>query len=207
MLPSGAWTQRAFPLNIPGWSLFIEILCNVLHGAIFSKLSSMQSLVIAVAVALVFVTCYTNGLSSWGLPITAIIWLIPRELSCYLVGIWIFRFYGDAPLGRSPMLAVTGFAVALVLASINPFLQILVLVACPFLIRASLGLGRAPWTTWAGAISYPLYATHVPVLQVARAFGLHPAIGVVLMAAVALLVTVTFELRRPARMPVEAIPG
>lgn len=69
----------------------------------------------------------------------------------------------------------------------------MVLVACPFIIRASLGLPRLRWTMWAGALSYPLYATHVPVLRLTLTLDLHPMIGIILMALVAVFVTATSE--------------
>ncbi|MFK0691127.1 acyltransferase family protein [Mesorhizobium sp. IMUNJ 23033] len=194
----------AFPLNVPAWSLFVEIVCNALHGSFFSKLSNMQLKVAAVASILLFVACSTKGLTHWGPGITAIIWLIPRELSCYLAGMWTFRQYGDAPLGGRPILAIGAFVLMLCLASINASLEMMALVACPLIIRASLGLPRMRWVIWAGALSYPLYATHVPVLQASRAMGLHPALGAALVAVVAAFVTVAFEMRRPARQPVEA---
>lgn len=193
------WLTAAFLLNTPAWSLFVEIVCNVLHGAVFAKVSNMQITVLAVAAALVFIACYTTGFSVWGSKITSILWLIPRELTCYLVGIWVCRTYGDAPLGKSPALAVGAFAIALCLASISPFLEMLALIACPFIVRASLGLPRMQWAIWTGALSYPLYATHAPVMQAAQVFGLYPALGLILVAAVAVAVTIAFEARRPRR--------
>lgn len=193
--------RPAFPLNGPAWSLFVEIVCNALHGAIISKISNLQVLVLAVAAALVFIASFATGLSLWSPAFTSVLWLIPRELTCYLVGIWIFRTYGDVPLGRSPVLAVVVFAIALVLASFNPAFEISAMVACPFVVRASLGLPRIGWVIWAGALSYPLYATHVPVLQAARAMGLQPVFSVLLMAAVAVFVTVAFETRRGGFRP------
>nr|WP_281061512.1 MULTISPECIES: acyltransferase family protein [unclassified Mesorhizobium] len=194
----------AFPLNVPAWSLFIEIICNALHGSIFSKLSNMQLIVATAASILLFAAFSTNGLTHWGPGITAIVGLTPRELSCYLVGIWMFRQYGDRPLGDKPVLAIGAFALALGLASISASFEIMALVACPLIIRTSLGLPRMRWVIWAGALSYPLYATHVPVLQASRAMGLHPTLGVALVAAVSIFVTVAFEMRRPARQPAEA---
>lgn len=90
------------------------------------------------------------------------------------------------------------------LAAINSIAEVAVLIACPFLVRASLGLPRMAWAKWAGAVSYPLYATHAPLIQAARAMGLPPLIGLVLAAAVALLVTLVFEMRRPTRRPAVA---
>lgn len=187
----------AFPMNGPAWSLFAEIVCNTLHGSIFAKMPDGRLLAIMVACILISAVCFATGLATWSPSITSILWLIPRDLTCYLVGIWIFRRHGDAPLGRHPTLALGAFVIALILASINSVLEIGVLMMAPFIIRATLGLSCKQWAIWAGALSYPLYATHVPVMQASRALGLHPLAGLVLAVACATLVTWVFEMRRP----------
>jgi peptidoglycan/LPS O-acetylase OafA/YrhL len=98
--------------------------------------------------------------------------------------------------------------IGLGLASINSAFEIAVLIAAPFIIRASLGLPYRRWAIWAGALSYPLYATHVPVMKVMRAIGIHPFASLVLAVAIAIAVTLAFEIRRPARRAVSpALPG
>lgn len=191
----------AFPLNGPVWSVFVEIVCNVLHGMVFARLSNWALATLTAASATVFTVCFAYGLSVWAPPITSIVWLIPRELTCYLVGLWTFRRYGDTPFGSNPLLAIGAFIATLGLASINTSLEMLALIACPFIVRASLGLPRAGWAIWGGAISYPLYATHVPVLQAWRAMGLPGEIGLLVAGAVALFVTVAFETRRGTIRP------
>lgn len=199
------WTSApAFFLNIPAWSLFIEIICNALHGTILAKLSNMQLLLLAVASALVFIACFITGLSGWGWSIISILWLIPRELTCYLVGIWMFRTYGDAPLWNRPIWALGAFSLALFLSSINSTMEMTALIACPFIVRAALGLPRLRWVIWAGTLSYPLYATHVPIMRAARFMGFDPVVAFILAGAVAAAVTVAFEMRRPASRPAEA---
>ena len=187
----------AFLLNGPAWSLFVEIISNSLHGAFFARMSNAWLLALIAACGLVAATCFATGLAIWTPAITSILWLIPRELTCYLVGIWMFRRYGDTQLGGSPGAAVVAFTIAPGLASINSAFEIAALIAAPFIIRASLGLPGWRWAISAGALSYPLYATHVPVMQAARAMGLHPLASLALAAAVAIVVTLAFEIRRP----------
>ncbi|MFK0688174.1 acyltransferase family protein [Mesorhizobium sp. IMUNJ 23033] len=97
----------AFLLNVPAWSLFVEIICNSLHGAIFARMSNARLLALIGACGLLFAACFATGVSLWGPGVTSILSLIPRELTCYLVGIWMFRRYGDAPLGGNPASMVT----------------------------------------------------------------------------------------------------
>lgn len=192
-LPGGG--PHAFALNVPAWSLFVEIVANALHGAIFARLSNARLLVLAGLFGVVAAGA-AEGHMSWGADIVAILWLIPRELTCYLVGIWMFRRYGDAPLGHHPVAAVVALAVLLSVASTNAVFEIAALVACPFIVRASLGLPRTQWAVWAGALSYPLYATHTPVILVSFWTGFHPAVGAAMVAVVAIAVTLVFEIRR-----------
>ncbi|WP_189400894.1 MULTISPECIES: acyltransferase [unclassified Mesorhizobium] len=187
---------NAFPLNVPAWSLFVEIVCNALHGAVFSKLSNMHLLAVAGASGLIFLATFLSGLSIWGPGFTSILWLMPRELSCYLAGILVFRNYGDKPLGNWPLLAVAAFALALGAASINSTLEVLSLFACPFIVRASLAIPRTQWAIWAGALSYPFYATHVPVIQASRMAGFPWSVALTIAACVAIAVTLAFETRR-----------
>lgn len=201
-LPSAG--AAAFPLNVPAWSLFIEIVANALHGALFARMPTPRLLMLALLSGLAFAATAAMGLSLWGPDLGSILCLLPRELTCYLVGIWIFRRYGDAPLGNNPKLAISAFAGALCLASINSGFEMLVLVACPFIVRASLGLPFARWAMWAGALSYPLYATHVPVMHVAQIAGVDPIVGLVAALCAAAIVAVVFEMRRPVRRPAEA---
>ncbi|WP_181178676.1 acyltransferase family protein [Mesorhizobium sp. B2-1-8] len=192
-LPAGGPT--AFALNVPTWSLFVEIIANALHGAIFARLSNARLLILA-GLCGVLAAVDFEGHLHWGADIGSILWLIPRELTCYLVGIWMFRRYGDTPLRHHPVAAVVALAILLSIGSSNASFEIAALLACPFIVRASLALPRAQWAAWAGALSYPLYATHYPVILVAFWTGLHPAVGAVLVALVALAVTLVFEIRR-----------
>ncbi|RAZ84547.1 hypothetical protein DPM33_31125 [Mesorhizobium hawassense] len=192
-LPSGG--PYAFALNVPAWSLFVEIIANMLHGAIFARLSNARLLMLAGLCGLL-AAGGAAGHMHWGASIVSILWLVPRELACYLAGIWMFRRYGDAPLGHHPVSAVIVFAMLLCVASANAAFEIGTLAACPFLVRASLGLPRTQWAAWAGALSYPLYATHFPVILVSFWTGLHPAAGATLVATVAIAVTLAFEIRR-----------
>ena len=203
-LPSAG--PYAFALNVPAWSLFVEIIANALHGWIFARLSNAWLLMLMGLCGLLAAGSAERHMY-WGADIVAILWLIPRELMCYLVGIWMFRRYGDAPLGQHPVAAVVALAILLSIASTNAAWEVAALVACPFIVRASLGLPRTQWAAWAGAQSYPLYATHFPVIMVAVWTGLHPVVGAALVATVAIAVMLVFEVRRRSRTMSQALPS
>jgi peptidoglycan/LPS O-acetylase OafA/YrhL len=52
----------AFLLNVPAWSLFVEIFCNASHGAIFAKMSNTRLVALIVACGVLFAACFaTDG--------------------------------------------------------------------------------------------------------------------------------------------------
>lgn len=57
----------------------------------------------------------------------------------------------------------------------------------------SLPRNVAPLATWIGALSFPLYAVHYPILQFARGFDLGPFIGFALAVSAAAIVTLAFD--------------
>ncbi|NUS99468.1 MAG: acyltransferase, partial [Sphingomonas sp.] len=118
------WLGNAFLLNGPAWSLFLEILSNALHGTLLAKTSTRRLAALYAASVAVFIATYFAGLSHWDYGLSAILWLIPRELSAYLIGIIIFRVYGDRPLGNRPAIAIAAFMACLWAATLNPFVEL-----------------------------------------------------------------------------------
>ena len=188
------WMSNAFIINGPAWSLFVEIIANGLHGAIFGKLSKGALLLLWVIVSAVFCTTFLAGISHWAPGIVAIASLVPRELSCYMMGILLFRQWGDAPLGSHGGVAIAVFPLLLLVAVINPWVELAtVLIAAPLVVRASLSLQNAQWAVWLGALSYPLYASHMPVIRLAVLAGLPPIVALAFAIGVAWVVTGVFE--------------
>lgn len=190
------WMANSFVLNGPAWSLFLEISANALHASALWRLSREGILILWLAMVPLFCIFFFAG-AHWRPGIGFILLLIPRVLCCYLMGILIFRRYGDTPLGNKPMWAIAVFPVLLIATSIGPITEVLVtLIAAPLVIRASLGLENARWALWAGALSYPLYATHVPVIRLSVLAGVNPVTALALSLLTAVAVTLLFEARR-----------
>jgi peptidoglycan/LPS O-acetylase OafA/YrhL/putative flippase GtrA len=191
------WLPNCFLINGPAWSLFIEIIANTFHGVVFGKLSDSLLFGVWVIATIVFCVTFLMGVSHWAPEIGAILSLIPRGLSCYVMGILLFRRWGDEPLGHHPGIAIAIFPILLNVALFNPWVELAtVLIAAPLVLRASLSLSDAPWAAWLGALSYPLYATHMPVIRLATLAGLPPSTALFLALAAALGVTVAVEMRR-----------
>jgi peptidoglycan/LPS O-acetylase OafA/YrhL len=159
------WLPRAFVFNTPAWSLFLEIVSNALHGAIFAKLSDRATAALLCINALAFAAMLSIGLGYWGEGLWQILSCLPRELAFYLGGILLFRTWGDAPF--------TGI--------------------------------KGRWALWIGAVSYPLYATHVPVMHLAGMAGMSPLSAFTSALLVAVAITLLGDLMKRTRpVPVAA---
>jgi len=159
-----------YPYNGPGWSLTWELLANVLHALVFAHMSTraLVRLLALLAVALAWIG-FAQGIIYAGAYWNGMAQTFCRALVCYGIGIVLFRRQDLAP-AIPPIIAVAGFPVILIgigaLAKIPAMLAFDLLV-CPLLVWSAAS-GRLPlprlWL-FLGAMSYPLYALHVPVLQ------------------------------------------
>jgi peptidoglycan/LPS O-acetylase OafA/YrhL len=166
-----------FPLNGPQWSLFFELFANALHAAAFSWLTDRRlAVVVGLAALLLTATAfYFGGLNGgwtrynfWGGP--------PRAIFGFSAGLMIFRLQARGVV--APRVPYALVVAGLILCLTRPFVPYgdfpaldlsIALVALPalvFLAVRSPVQGRvATWATWAGALSYPLYAIHMPLLR------------------------------------------
>jgi peptidoglycan/LPS O-acetylase OafA/YrhL len=168
-----------FPVNIPEWSIFFEIVTNVVHRLIVPWLSLRLLVAILVASFLLL------GLSGWRLHGLAngfspeTFWGgFPRAFFSYFAGVLIYR---TAPRWRTyvpalplPLLLVA--FVALVLGEsllggrvpASAYWLGAVMIAFPIglmlLAQARVPAGMERIAALLGDLSYPLYAVHMPLL-------------------------------------------
>lgn len=193
------WMASCFLLNGPAWSLFAEVACNAVHPRRLSGAPNRILYTMTTALSLVWIYGSAVGLIGWGPGIWNILSMLPGALACYLIGILIYRNYGDAPLGDMAPSAVVGVVAASFVAGTSPAIDpIVTLLAAPVILRASLSLGRSKWAWWAGALSFPLYAVHQPIMQFSRTLQLNLPLAIALSFAVATLLVVISEPKRYA---------
>lgn len=193
-------------INTPVWSLFVEMIANLLHATTFATASNRALTIILVVAATIFMaTTYSHGTVYWGPSLGETALAIPRALTGYLIGILLFRFEDRLQRAGPPVLYVALFPIALVATTLLPqwlAAFVVVFALSPICLAGSLTMRPATWAKWLGALSYPLYATHWPVLKWVAPIGLNPAAGVILALAVAAAVTVAVEAsRRTALTP------
>ncbi len=198
-LPALWMPGELFLLNIPAWSLFVEILANALHGVLFRRLGNRGLLAcLALAAAVFLWTTLATDRSVYSFRDTNLFPTLCRGITCYLIGVMIHRWFGDRPLPVRPDAALIAFPLILVLFGNflppGPASILFAFVAAPLLLRASLGLAASPAAMWLGALSYPLYAIHQPVLDVSRGFGASPVLALLLAMAAGVVVMWVFEI-------------
>ncbi|MGX7894993.1 acyltransferase family protein [Tsuneonella sp. HG222] len=175
-------TGYAFPLNSPAWSVALELVLNVLHAAVFHRVSN-RALAIAVvtgAVATLPFLAAGHGLEG-GPSNGAFGFALLRGLISYPLGIILWRVWRDRPPLRIPAAITVAAMPALYLLSVfEPsaavFDYAFVLLVCPLLIAGGLTLATR-WGWFLGAVSFPLYAVHYPLIHWASERGMSPWSG------------------------------
>lgn len=186
--------NELFPLNGPAWSIFYELLANVIHAALLWRLSD-RVLVTLVAVLLMLLGIFARakGDIDFGALAPAMEFTLVRSLAAYTIGILLWRNWRDMPSIKVP--SALPF-IALPLLMLAPFAAfgwaydlVFIVIACPLLIAGGLRLeSAARWAAWSGAVSFPLYAIHAPILHAAdlARIGALPAVILALLAGIAL---------------------
>jgi peptidoglycan/LPS O-acetylase OafA/YrhL len=176
LLPFAVSKAEAYPLNNVQWSLFFELLANFLHAAVFKALTTPRLFVLVglSALWLIFTDIHFHGLAvgftlvnSWG--------GLARVAFSYSAGLLVCRMYkaGRLRIVRIPYWAVVTILTVLLAVPTIPLLSdsaVTIFILPTLLVLALRATARSRMlglAAWAGAISYPLYAIHVPLLQAA----------------------------------------
>ena len=183
LLPT-IWVTRdpaLFPLNRPHWSLFLELLANVLHSVLLVRLGTrlLAILLLLLAPALAFAAWRAGDMSFGGFQSGWYLGLL-RVGYCYIAGIIIARMLdGAGPRASLPWYAILILPLfVLLLTEAAPIWlgdALTVIIAFPAILWlgafSAVPSSARPALAIIGAISYPLYATHFPIVQLFRAFA------------------------------------
>ncbi len=183
ILPFGLlFHLSAFPVNTPVWSLFFEFVANAVYffNARRDKHKALKALVFLMASGLVLaaITHLAGSLRNVGVAsFSAFLAGIPRVAFSFGLGVLMHRYALTAQLPRLPDYAVAlALAALLAVPTYGWWFDILcVLLGFPLLLglgaQARITPGLSRFWYWSGALSYPLYIIHEPVLR--AAYRLH----------------------------------
>jgi len=160
---SRLWDQAMlFPLNTPVWSLMLEVVVNLAYALALPWLSqrALVFIVLASGVLLVAASLQLGGLDlgwSW-----ATLWGgFPRAAFSFFLGVLIHR--GKLP--RLPIPPILILAAVPLLFYAPPLLAILVGYPLVLIGATAPDMGASRLMTAMGALSYPLYVIHFPLLH------------------------------------------
>jgi peptidoglycan/LPS O-acetylase OafA/YrhL len=172
-----------FPFNLPAWSLFFEVVVNLLYATIRWSKHGFY-FVVAAACLYFFVTTVRGGPS--GFLISNFGAGLPRSVFSFSVGVLIFHLWARKAFQRvriNPVIpCCCVLALCLLPYSRTSFL-LSVFIAVPFTVIASIqnptGATVSRLFKVLGEVSYPVYAIHIPIYQLAqfawnRVLGLPP---------------------------------
>jgi peptidoglycan/LPS O-acetylase OafA/YrhL len=162
-LPSSTlWdAQMLFPLDGPVWSLMLEMIVNLAYALLLPWLSrrALAFIVLASGVVLVAAQIRLGGVDlGWGWPN---LWGgVPRATFSFFLGVLVFRL--DIPRPAIPPILVLA-AVPLLFCA-PPILAVLIGYPLVLIVATTPDARCAGIMTAMGALSYPLYVIHLPLL-------------------------------------------
>lgn len=167
-----------FAFNPPAWSLFCELIANVVHSSFLRTDKGVIGLLCLLLPlwGVLSIDGFGAGETLQQLPEAFL-----RVAIAYSIGILIFRARWRPAV--PPILAPTILLSCLIAPTFMT--PLLVAVGFPLCIYGGLRWVPPKGGTWAGAISYPLYAVHFPLMML----SLHWAMILALVALATLLAT------------------
>jgi peptidoglycan/LPS O-acetylase OafA/YrhL len=170
-----------FPLNLPAWTVFYELVANTLHVFVLRHLSIRQ---ICIGIAMLAPVMVWVGLSRGSFDVGALTGTfllgLPRILFAYLIGIALGRWWrGMPPPPVPPMIAIPAMPAILAgswwlgIDQTWMFDFAFTVIACPLMIAGGMRLTRFHRAAGlAGQLSFPLFAVQMPILEGIETLGL-----------------------------------
>lgn len=187
MLPAPSSVPSIYPLLVPAWSLMFELVANALYAAgLMRRRAGALVLAIAAAAGLWFLRDGVAGLDLGGAWHELHVGLL-RVTCSFFAGVALYEFAlrDSRPVGTPLALVPIGICAALMIAEVSAPMRgtydwLCITIAFPGLVWLGARwnapeLLRAPFS-WLGAVSYPLYTIHYPLIFIAT--FLAPKLGV-----------------------------
>jgi len=186
-----------FPLDAPLWSLFYEIWANVLYAAIIRSRAAVVGCAASGAAILLLIVGRGHNISG-GYTTSTIPLGVGQIFWGFFAGVILSWLLTDDRVKRLPSVPFPVLAALLAAMLFNlttwPWYSALcVLILFPALVVLGVkdlaaGSTRKAALT-AGALSYPLYVVHYPIVERLRAFKAHPASAAIMGLCLVLVVS------------------
>jgi peptidoglycan/LPS O-acetylase OafA/YrhL len=189
-LPSPYSATDLFPLNIPAWSLFFELLINCVFGVAAKRLASLALAVAVLAAGSVLVLSVSSGWLGFGFgrgPMDAgTRWDefgagLARVCFSFFAGVLALRLWRYRLIQRSIPPYILAGALCLIMVLPPPpghqalwdlFAALLLFPAIVFLgANSKTGAGAGRIFGWLGAVSYGVYVLQLPIYDMEFTFG------------------------------------
>lgn len=182
-------------LNLPAWSIFYELLANILHGAWLARLGD-GAMIVALAVCSVL---FLGSFAFTGFPrildettVTMQVAVIFRALVSYIMGVLAYRLLQDRAPVHIPVMAgcaaMVGYIALVSLVQFPLWPVPFIFVIAPLALIAGLDRSAPERISHVlGTISFPLYAIHFPVIAACLLAGLGAGVAFVASLAIASL--------------------
>jgi peptidoglycan/LPS O-acetylase OafA/YrhL len=171
-----------FPLNFPAWSLFYELIANLVFACIARR---MNNIVLGAVIVISFLALAAIGLNAqtMDLGVRPADWAggLARVMFSFFAGIALYRMWRARPvrLNVHPVLLFALLILPLLFKPQKPFewAYDLAAISCYFPLLLTLGAQSRPKREWngvcaiLGALSYPLYVIHAPVADWLRVYA------------------------------------
>jgi peptidoglycan/LPS O-acetylase OafA/YrhL len=180
MLPSPTWSQSdaLFVFNGPAWSLFFELLVNVAFAFIYGRLNRRTLWIILLfSGALLTLAATVRGSMDVGPTWEVFLGGFPRVIFSFFAGVLLYRLHSPRRLLGLRAILIPLLPLLLFQCAPLPGLRVLYDEVCVMLLFPLIIAQGALWEPPArllpvfrllGAISFPLYAIHVPLLELCR---------------------------------------
>ncbi len=183
MLPSIFSVGSVFKFNYPAWSLFYEVLVNIIYGYTVSLTSNRVLILIVLAsAAALTVATFTFGNMHFTITMPKFLLGFFRATFGFYVGIGIYRLW---KAGKLPAWQVHPFLIAVMLllslaiprhGDLAPYLTLAVVyLLFPTIVILSVLVEPRGWLSplfrQLGLLSFPLYAIHYPIFSFVRLMG------------------------------------
>lgn len=203
--------QGMFPINGPAWSMFWELLVNIVFALWLFRLSirALCGVALVSAAFLVFVGLKYGMLNiGWEWP--SAVGGLPRVMFSFTAGVVISRLFGGMPAWRKGWAAIVPCLLLMICIAapvpvvLRPYYDLMFAMAlAPLIVMLGLFLEMPAkaeaLATWIGYISYPIYILHRGAIgvfkPVAASIGLNnPLAFSVFLSAVVCFAYVTARL-------------